>query len=73
VLLSDGKELRREGEYRIAVDEGMLQSPADLPALGAGVTERSATPDVDALAIYLRRLPQPVEVTDRPGFISTRR
>jgi hypothetical protein len=40
---------------------------AGLPA------EPSATLDVEGLATYLRRLPQPVEVPHRPGFVSTRR
>jgi hypothetical protein len=29
--------------------------------------------DVDAVITHLRRLPQPVEVTARPGFVSNRR
>jgi hypothetical protein len=35
--------------------------------------EPGVTLDVDAVVAYLRRLPQPVDVTVRPGFVSTRR
>ena len=34
--------------------------------------ERGGYLDVEAVAAFLRRLPQPVEVSDAAGFLSTR-
>jgi hypothetical protein len=35
--------------------------------------EQGALLDVDGVITYLRRLPQPADVTVNPGFVSTRR
>jgi len=54
------------------VDDAMTSAAGGLTVLTEGAAARSALLDVDALVYYLRRLPQPVEVPDRPGFLSTR-
>jgi len=71
VMLANGRALSREGQYRVAVDDGLLATGALSLPEGA-LVERSRILDVDALTIYLPRLPQPIEVTSRPGFVSTR-
>jgi 2',3'-cyclic-nucleotide 2'-phosphodiesterase (5'-nucleotidase family) len=63
VLFADGRELQRDREYRIAVDDADEELTAGRRSVRSGVL------DVDALSLYLRRLSQPVEISDRPGFI----
>ncbi len=68
-----GRALRRDGRYTLAVDD-FLSGGGDgynmligLPAEPGGIL------DVDAVITYLRRLPPPVEIIARPGFVSNRR
>ncbi len=67
-----GRELRNDTRYTLAVDD-FLAAGGDgynmlinLPAEPGGIL------DVDAVVTYLRRLAQPIDVTVRPGFVSTR-
>jgi 2',3'-cyclic-nucleotide 2'-phosphodiesterase (5'-nucleotidase family) len=71
VLFGDGRELQRDSVYHVVVDDAMVGPTGGLAVLREGVAARSALLDVDALVRYLRRLPQPVEVPDRPGFLLT--
>ena len=68
-----GRRLRNDARYTLAVDDFLASGGdgyrmlMDLPAEPGGML------DVDGLITYLRRLSQPIEVTIRPGFVSTRR
>jgi 2',3'-cyclic-nucleotide 2'-phosphodiesterase (5'-nucleotidase family) len=68
-----GRKLRTDGRYTLAVDEFAAAGGHGYTMLAGLPAEPSATLDVEGLATYLRRLPQPVEVPHRPGFVSTRR
>lgn len=71
VLLGNGRELQRDSVYQVVVDDAMMSPAQGLTVLREGAAARSALLDADALVRYLRRLPQPVEVPDRPGFLLT--
>ncbi len=67
-----GRKLRPDSRYTLAVDDFLAAGGDGYNMLIGLPEEPSATLDVDGLIAYLRRLPQPVEVTIRPGFVSTR-
>jgi len=67
------RKLRPEGRYTLAVDDFLATGGGGYSMLVGLPQEPGATLDVDVVIAYLRRLPQPVDVTARPGFISTRR
>jgi 5'-nucleotidase len=71
VTLSDGSSLRKNRQYRVAVAEPLLRQ-SRFAALAGGPTEPSTVTDVDALALYLRRLPQPV-LPPEPGRVEASR
>jgi 5'-nucleotidase len=67
-----GRALRRDARYTLAVDD-FLSGGGDGYSMLTGLpAEPGGTLDVDAVITYLRRLPPPVEITPRPGFVSTR-
>jgi 2',3'-cyclic-nucleotide 2'-phosphodiesterase (5'-nucleotidase family) len=69
VVLQGGRKLRPRDEYTLATDEataGGLSPLAGLPY------EREGLLDVEAVAAFLRRLPQPVEASRAAAFVSTR-
>jgi 2',3'-cyclic-nucleotide 2'-phosphodiesterase (5'-nucleotidase family) len=73
VELLGGRKVRPQDQYTLATDDstaagaGGLEGLRDLPAQRAGLLE------VEALAGYLRRLPQPVEAEAARSLVSTRR
>jgi 2',3'-cyclic-nucleotide 2'-phosphodiesterase (5'-nucleotidase family) len=72
IALAGGRKLRDEGSYALVTDESTAAGSGDL--LPGGLTlERLGLRDVDAVAAYLRRLPQPVELGASVAFQSTRR
>jgi 5'-nucleotidase len=68
-----GQKLRHEALYTIAVDDFLAGGGDGYDMLIGLPAEPSGTSDIDGVITYLRRLPQPAEVTVRPGFVSTRR
>jgi 2',3'-cyclic-nucleotide 2'-phosphodiesterase (5'-nucleotidase family) len=68
-----GRKLRPEARYTLAVDDFIAAGGDGYTMLVGLPAEPGATLDVDGVITYLRRLPQPVEVTARAGFVSTRR
>jgi len=73
VELPGGRKLRGDVMYTLAVDD-FIAAGGDGYTMLIGLTaEPGGTLDVDGLITYLRRLPQPVEVPIRTGFISIRR
>jgi 5'-nucleotidase len=72
VELPDGRPLRSDAMYTLAVDDFVAAGGEGytmllgLPAIPAGML------DVNGLITYLRRLPQPVVAPPGAGFISTR-
>jgi 2',3'-cyclic-nucleotide 2'-phosphodiesterase (5'-nucleotidase family) len=72
VALAGGRKLRDEDSYTLVTDEATASGAGDL--LPGGLNpERLGIRDVDAVATYLRRLPQPVELGASVAFQSTRR
>ncbi|MGH7510402.1 MAG: 5'-nucleotidase C-terminal domain-containing protein [Gemmatimonadales bacterium] len=71
-VLVRGRGLRADKRYTVAVDD-FLASGGDGYDMLVGQPGEAGILDVDAVITYLRRLPQPVEVKARPGFVATRR
>jgi 2',3'-cyclic-nucleotide 2'-phosphodiesterase/3'-nucleotidase len=59
IRFEDGRELKDGGSYRVAVAEPLPQTSAYAMLAGRPIAPSTIT-DVEALASYLRRLPQPV-------------
>jgi 2',3'-cyclic-nucleotide 2'-phosphodiesterase/3'-nucleotidase/5'-nucleotidase len=68
-----GRKLRPQSRYTLAVDDFLAAGGDGYTMLVGLPKESGAMLDVDGVITYLRRLPQPVEVTARAGFVSTRR
>jgi 2',3'-cyclic-nucleotide 2'-phosphodiesterase/3'-nucleotidase/5'-nucleotidase len=73
VQLHDGRRLRSDGLYSLAVDDFVAAGGEGYTMLTGLPAKPSGMLDVDGLITYLRRLPQPVVAPGGPGFISTRR
>lgn len=73
VTLTGGRKLRADAEYTLATDEATAAGAVGLGALAGVGYQREGLLDVEAVAAFLRRLPQPVEVSQPAGFVSTRR
>jgi len=73
VVLTGGRKLRAEAEYTLATDEATAGGAGGLSPLAGVQYEREGMLDVEAVAAYLRRLPQPVEASAPAAFLSTRR
>ena len=67
VRFDDGRELKDGSSYRLALAEPLTRSPAYPMLSGRAITPSMVT-DVDALASYLRRLPQPVSPPEQIRF-----
>ncbi len=67
-----GRRLRQDARYTLAVDDFLAGGGDGYDMLIGLPAEPGGILDVDALIAYLRRLPQPAEITVRPGFVSTR-
>jgi 2',3'-cyclic-nucleotide 2'-phosphodiesterase / 3'-nucleotidase / 5'-nucleotidase len=73
VVLTGGRKLRADAEYTLATDEATAGGAGGLSPLTGVQYEREGMLDVEAVAAYLRRLPQPVEASAPAAFLSTRR
>ena len=71
VELQRGHKLQSNATYTLAVDDFLASGGAGYLML-ARLPAEPAGGDIDAVVAYLRRLPQPVEVTIKPAFQSTR-
>jgi 5'-nucleotidase len=71
VTMSDGRRLDPRQRYRIAIAEPLLRQ-SRFGALAGAPVEPTTLSDVDALALYLRRVPQPVAPPE-PGRIQVSR
>jgi 5'-nucleotidase len=71
VTFQDGRKLRPESQYTLATDEATAAGGA-YSTLKGMPAERDGYLDVEAVAAFLRRLPQPVDVSDAAAFLSTR-
>jgi 2',3'-cyclic-nucleotide 2'-phosphodiesterase (5'-nucleotidase family) len=65
--------VRNDRTYTLAVDDFVANGGDGYTMLSGLPSENAGALDVDVLATYLRRLPQPVQVTGVVGFTSTRR
>jgi hypothetical protein len=72
VVLQGGRKLRPDGEYALATDEASAGGAGGLGPLAGVPYQRGGLLDVEAVAAFLRRLAQPVEVAPAAGFLSTR-
>ena len=73
VTLTGGRKLKPRETYTLATDDATAGGAGGFPMLAGRPVERVGLLDVDAVAAYLRRLPQPVEVEASAAFQSTRR
>ncbi len=71
VRLADGEGLKDRRRYTVAVAEPLLRQ-GRFPALVGAPVGPSTVTDVDALALYLRRLPQPVAPPERGRLEASR-
>jgi 2',3'-cyclic-nucleotide 2'-phosphodiesterase (5'-nucleotidase family) len=72
IVLQGGRKVRAGDEYTLATDEATAGGAGGLSPLTGLVYQREGLLDVEAVAGFLRRLPQPVEVAPAAGFVSTR-
>jgi len=72
IELQGGRKVRADGEYTLATDEASAGGAGGLSPLAGVLYQRGGLLDVEAVAAFLRRLPQPVEVAPAAGFLSTR-
>jgi hypothetical protein len=73
VTLVGGKKVKANESYTLATDDATAAGAGGLTMLAAAPVERVGLLDSEAVAAYLRRLPQPVEVGASSAFQSTRR
>jgi 2',3'-cyclic-nucleotide 2'-phosphodiesterase/3'-nucleotidase/5'-nucleotidase len=73
VEFKGGRKLQADATYTLAVDDVLAAGGDGYTMLIGRPAEPAAMLDVDGLIAYMRRLPQPVEVTGVTGFFSTRR
>jgi 2',3'-cyclic-nucleotide 2'-phosphodiesterase (5'-nucleotidase family) len=72
VVLQGGRKLKRDDEVTLATDLPTVEGAGDLTVLRGLTYRRAGLLDVEAVAAFLRRLPQPVEVGPAATFVSTR-
>jgi 2',3'-cyclic-nucleotide 2'-phosphodiesterase (5'-nucleotidase family) len=72
VVLQGGRKLKRETEVTLATDLATAAGAGGLTLLRGLLYQRAGLLDVEAVAAFLRRLPQPVEVAPAAAFLSTR-
>ena len=73
VTLAGQRKLRPRASYTLATDDSTAGGAGGFALLAGRPAERLGLLDVEAVAAYLRRLPQPVEVESPIAFQSTRR
>ena len=71
--LVGGKKVKANESYTLATDDATAAGAGGLTMLAGAPVERVGLLDSEAVAAYLRRLPQPVEVGASSAFQSTRR
>jgi len=72
VVLQGGQKVRPDREYTLATDEATAGGAGGASPLEGVLYEREGLLDVEAVAAFLPRLPQPVEAAGAAGFVSTR-
>ncbi|MBA3658568.1 MAG: 5'-nucleotidase C-terminal domain-containing protein, partial [Gemmatimonadales bacterium] len=72
LTLPRGGKLRDKARYTLAADDFVAGGGDGYALLATLPREPAGLSDLDALTGYLRRLPQPVEVTATPGFVAVR-
>ena len=73
VVLQGNRKLRDQDAYTLATDDSTAAGVGGFTMLPGRPVLRSGILDVEATAAFLRRLPQPVEVSAASGFLATRR
>ncbi len=73
IELLGGRKVRPQEHYTLATDDSTAAGAGGLAALRELPAERGGLIDVEAVAGYLRRLPQPVEAETARTLVSTRR
>jgi 2',3'-cyclic-nucleotide 2'-phosphodiesterase (5'-nucleotidase family) len=73
VELLGGRKVRPQDQYTLATDDSTAAGAGGLTALRDLPAQRAGLIDVEAVAGYLRRLPQPVEADAAKSLVSTRR
>jgi 5'-nucleotidase len=73
VTLTGGGKLKPRERYTLATDDSTAAGAGGLSLPPDRQLERVGLLDVEAVAVYLRRLPQPVEVEASTAFQPTRR
>jgi 2',3'-cyclic-nucleotide 2'-phosphodiesterase (5'-nucleotidase family) len=73
VTLATGRRLKSRERYTLATDDSTAAGAGGFSMLAGAPVLRVGLLDVEAVAAYLRRLPQPVEVEASPAFQSSRR
>ena len=73
VVLAGGRKLKPRESYTLATDDSTAAGTGGFAMLTGAPAVRVGLLDAEAVAAYLRRLPQPVEVESSAAFLSTRR
>ena len=73
VELLGGRKVRAQERYTLATDDSTAAGAGGFTALLDLPAQRAGMLDVEAVAGYLRRLPQPVEADAAKTLVSTRR
>ena len=73
IVLAGGRKFRPDDSYALATDDATAAGAGGLAMPRGRPAERRGLIDVEAVAAYLRRLPQPVEIQGAAAFQSTRR
>jgi 5'-nucleotidase len=73
VELLGGRQVRPQEEYTLATDDSTAAGAGGFAMLRDLPAERGGMMEVEAVAGYLRRLPQPVEADAAKSLVSTRR
>jgi 2',3'-cyclic-nucleotide 2'-phosphodiesterase (5'-nucleotidase family) len=72
VRLLDGSRIRDGREYTLATQDYLASGQDGFTALERTEQEQSTYKDIDAVVLYLRRLPQPVRAPDDARFLTGR-
>lgn len=72
VRLADGSRIRDGRMYSLATQDYLASGQGGFAALEGKAQERSTYKDIDAVVLYLRRLPQPVRPPDDARFLPGR-
>jgi 5'-nucleotidase len=73
VTLLDGRKVKPRESYTLATDDATAAGGGGFTVLAGAPVERVGLLDAEAVAAYLRRLPQPVDADASSAFQSTRR